>query len=77
MVLQLIFGSTMTPVSRYLQFAKRILLKILKASELSKICVPTNEKLEEYRAMIQERHRVLDNVWGTMDGLKVRIEQAP
>ena len=25
--------------------------------------------------MIQQRHPVLDNVWGTMDGLKCRIEQ--
>ena len=77
MVLQLIFGLTMPPVSKYLQFARRILVKILKANELPKICVPTHEKLEEYKAMIQARHSVLDNVWGTMDGLKVRIEQAP
>jgi len=70
MVLQLIFGLTMTPVSKYLQFARRILVKILKANELAKICLPTHKILEEYRGMIQARHPVLDNVWGTMDGLK-------
>ena len=76
MVLQLIFGLTMTPVSKYLQFVRRILVKILKANELAKICLPTHEKLEEYRGMIQARHPVLHNVWGTMDGLKVLIEDA-
>jgi hypothetical protein len=77
MVLQLIFGLTMTPVSKYLQFARRILVKVLKSSSLAKITLPSHDKMEEYRSAIAERHPVLNNVWSTMDGIKVRIEQAP
>ena len=77
MVLQLIFGLTMLPVAKYLQFARRFLVKTLKGNHQAKIWLPTAEKLEEYRGMVQQRHPVLDSVWGTMDGLKVRIEQAP
>ena len=77
MVLQLLFGMTMSPVSKYQQFARRILVKILKAYTLAKIEMPSPDKLKEYRAMIAARHPALDMVWGTMDGLKCRIEKAP
>jgi hypothetical protein len=77
MVLQLLFGMTMSPVGKYLQFARRILVKILKNDDLAKIKVPSVQRLEEYRAMIADRHPALDMVWGTMDGLKCRIEKAP
>jgi hypothetical protein len=76
MVLQLIFGLTLSPVAKYLQFARRILVKVLKATPLAQICLPTQEKLEEYRSAIESCHPVLSNVWSTMDGLKVRIEAA-
>ena len=66
----------MTPESKYLQFARRLLFKILKDNELAQNCVPNHEKLDEYRAMIQARHPVLDNVWGMIDGLKMQIKQA-
>jgi hypothetical protein len=77
MALQLIFGMTMTPVGKYLQFARRILVRVLVNDQYARIRVPTNDKLEEYRRTINERHPALVDVWGTMDGLKVKIEQAP
>ena len=77
MVLQLIFGMTMTPLSKYLQFARRIVVNILKKDHLARIALPTNDKLEEYRQVIASRHPALQDVWGTMDGLKVMIEEAP
>ena len=76
MALQLIFGMTMTPVGKYIQFARRILVRVLKTNDMAKITMPTVEKLEEYRTMIAERHPALPDVWGTMDGLKVTIEAA-
>jgi hypothetical protein len=76
MSLQLIFGMTMTPVAKYLQFARRILVVVLIDNEMAKIAMPTHAKLEEYRRMIAARHPALRDVWGTMDGLKVRIESA-
>ena len=77
MVLQLIFGTTMTATAKYLQFARRILVKVLCNNEYGKIVMPTADKLEEYRLMIANRHPALLDVWSTMDGLKVRIEQSP
>jgi len=71
MVLQLIFGMTMTPLSKYLRFARQIVVNILK------IALPTNEKLGEYRQVIASRHPALQDDWGTMDSLKVLIEEAP
>jgi hypothetical protein len=43
-------------------------------NDMAKIAMPTRAKLEEYRSMIAARHPTLRNVWGTKDGLKVRIE---
>ena len=60
MVLQLLFGMTMSPVAKYLQFARRILVKILKSNNLAKIKLPLHEKLEEYRAIIAARHPALE-----------------
>ena len=78
MALQLIFGTTMTPTSKYLQFARRILVKVLLDDPYAyaKIEMPTHEKLKECWAVIQARHPALEDVWGTMDGLKLRIESA-
>jgi hypothetical protein len=73
MSLQLIFGMTMTPVAKYLQFACRILVVVLINNDMAKIEMPMGE---EYRSMIAVRHPALRDVWGTMDGLKVRIESA-
>ena len=49
---------------------------VLKTDDTAKISMPSMEKLEQYRSMIAERHPVLHDVWGTMDGLKVTIEAA-
>lgn len=76
MTLQLIFGMTMTPVAKYIQFARRILVSVLIDNDMAKITMPSHAKLEEYRRMISGRHPALTDVWGTMDGLKVTIECA-
>ena len=44
---------------------------------MTKISIPDDDKIEEYRSMIHSRHPVLYDVCGTMDGFKVRIDQAP
>ena len=45
MVLQVIFDMTMSMLSKYLQFARRIIIKILKKDPLTKISVPAHDKL--------------------------------
>lgn len=71
MVLQLIFGMTMYPAVKSLRFAMtmRIIITVQKQDPLSKITMPSNEKLKEQWAMIQNG--------GMMDGLKISIEEAP
>jgi len=39
--------------------------------------IPPPDKLEEYHSIIADHHPALDMVWGTMDGLKCKIEKAP
>ena len=38
--------------------------------------IPTSEKIEEYKEMIRNRHQNLHNVWCTMDGVKLLLEQS-
>jgi hypothetical protein len=77
MVLQLIFGMTMSPVLEYLQFARKIVIKVVRKKELAKISMLSCGKLEEYRDVIHQCHLALNNVSGTIDGLKCFIEQSP
>ena len=77
MVLQMLFGLTYTAVAKYIQFACRIVIKVLKQDPLAKIAIPSHEKLEEYHVLIERRHPALPDVWGTMDGLKIKIDAAP
>jgi hypothetical protein len=77
MVLQMLFGLTYSAVAKYIQFARRIVIKVLKQDPLAKIAIPSHEKLEEYRELIARRHPALPDVWGTMDGLKIKIDAPP
>ena len=71
MVFQLLFGATITAVAKYIQFACRIVIKILKQDPTAKVAMPTHAKLKEYHVMIETHHPVLPDVWGTMYGLKI------
>jgi hypothetical protein len=44
----------MSPVSKYLQFARRVMIKLLRRNKLAKISMPSPDKLEEYRDMIHQ-----------------------
>jgi hypothetical protein len=56
---QMTFGMTNTNMGLYLRFARRIIVKILCRHELTKIAIPTQQQLEEYRAAIAARHPAL------------------
>lgn len=62
MVLQLIHGMVMSPVFKYLLFARRIMVTILKRNDRPKITFPALEKLEAHGATIQVLYPTLDNV---------------
>ena len=76
MALQLIFGMTYTNLDGYLLFAKRILVKVLSDDPRANVRIPSSEKIEEYKAIVRSRHTFLTNVWCTMDGFKLTLEQS-
>jgi hypothetical protein len=76
MVLQLIFGMTGTPVSMYLRFARRLLIRILVNEPDSAIRIPPDGDIRRYQQAVRERHPALESVWCTMDGLKLYLQQS-
>ena len=48
-VLQMIFGLTMTNLSTYLRFGRRIVIEVLKNDPDATICLPTDNEMQQYR----------------------------
>jgi hypothetical protein len=76
MALQLIFGLTFINLDNYLLFAKRIIVKVLRNDQWAHVQIPSSEKIEEYKEMVRNWHPFLTDVWCTMDGLKITLEQS-
>ena len=76
-ILSMIFGLSHTSVSCYLRFGRRILVEILQKDKDAKVIVPSDEKIQEFKAAVANRHPNLIDVWATMDGLKLTIERSP
>ena len=76
MALQLILGMTYTNLDEYLLFAKRVIVKVLQNHTMARVKIPSSEKIAEYKGMICNRHKNLQDVWCTMDGLKIKLEQS-
>jgi hypothetical protein len=51
----------------------RLLIHILLNNKYSEIAVPTVEKIQEYKDMVHLHHPPLQDVWCTMDGIKLKI----
>lgn len=68
---------TLLPLLKYLQFAHWIINKPLKKDPLAKIKLLSHEKLEENWEMIFQTHPAVQYVWGTIDGMNIRILEAP
>lgn len=74
--LQMTFGLSMTNLCEYIRFGRRIVVQVLKDDVNAMVVVPSAERIEEYKAAIKQQYPVLENVWATMDGLKLPIQQA-
>ena len=72
--LQQIFALTPTVVSRYLNFAKRILLLTLKRLPEARIQWPKGDEFEDLTEMIAARHPLLRGAFGVIDGLNLPVE---
>lgn len=69
-----IFALIPTTVSRYLDFALEILQRTLKDLPEGKVSYP--EEVREFEALaerVQRRHPLLENIFGSLDGLKVPV----
>jgi hypothetical protein len=75
MVLQIIFAMTFTNLDDYLLFKKRIIVRVLRIHPMARVQIPSSGKIEEYMQMVWNRHQLLSDVWCTMDGLKLILEQ--
>jgi hypothetical protein len=67
---------TYTNLDDYLLFAKRIIVMVLQDHPMAEVQIPSTEKIEEYVEMVNRRHPYLSDIWCTMDGLKLMLEQS-
>mgnify|MGYP003840563507 CR=1 FL=1 len=75
--LQMKFGLTGTTVSEYVKFGRRILVQVLTDDDDAKVKIPSPQKIAEHNQAVENRHSAFKNVWMTMDGLKLCLEQSP
>jgi hypothetical protein len=75
-VLQLVFKLTYTNLSVYLRFGICLLVETFHDDPLARVCLPSPEKINEYKAAFGQRHLLLHDCWATMDGLKLYLQQA-
>ena len=73
----LAFGSTSTPMYRWLKFSRRVLLFVLLHHPLAKISDPSSSEIREYYTAIGTKYSYLmdHRVWGACDGLKLLIQK--
>jgi len=78
-VLQMIFGLTMTNLSTYLRFGRRIVIEVLKNDPDATIRLPADNEMQQYIDAIAGKHPSLGahKVWCTVDGVKLMLQQAP
>ena len=75
-VLSMIFGMTSSSVSEYVLFGRRILIQVLKGRTDAMVRIPSDQKIENYKNVIESMFPSLKNVWMAMDGLKLYLEQS-
>jgi len=73
-ILQGWFGFAGTPMNAWLRFGRRMLLKALINNNKAKVKMPTPEKIQEYKDVIQRRHPALKHVHCVADGLKLPFQ---
>jgi hypothetical protein len=75
-MLQAFFGLTAMPLVTWMQYRKRIIIKILQ--NLDNICIkmPTTNHLFKYSTIIKRAYPVLSRHYAVCDGLKLFIEKA-
>lgn len=75
--LQQIFALTPSTLSRYLDFAQRILFDTLKRIPAANVTFPqTIRDFEFYSSLIAARHPLLEGAFGSIDGLSLKCQES-
>ena len=72
-VLQLIFGLTANPLSVWLRFGRRILVKVLAGHPDARVELPSPQEVTRFKQLIRNKYPNLVNIWAAMDGLKLLV----
>ena len=75
--MSMLFGLTTSAISVYLKFGRRILIHILSNDKMAKVTILSDDEIEHFKNAVKERHPAVKDVWMTMDGLKLYLEQSP
>ena len=72
------FGMSQTELSLYLRFSRRILIKLLGQDQSDRTQSPNAVEIGQFIESISIRHPILGSkrVWGTMEGLKLTLQQS-
>ena len=74
--LQLVFGMTGSRISKWLRYGRRLLILILCNHPDAAVRIPSAARIRQYKASIILRFPSLLDVWCTMDGLKLYLQQS-
>lgn len=75
-ILCLLFGITHSVCALFLRFARRILVKVLSASDMARVQMPTEREIRLFKSTITGRYSMLQHVYAVADGLKLTLEQS-
>ena len=60
----------------YLLFGRHVIIEALKSDSLAKIVIPPNNEIMSYKEAIGVIYLLLFDVWSTMDGIKLYLQQS-
>ena len=60
----------------YLRFGRCVIVNALKIDSLATIAIPSNEDIASYKEAVGTIYPLLSDVWSTMDGLKLYLQQS-
>jgi hypothetical protein len=60
----------------YLRFGRRMIVEALKNDSVAKIAIPSNEEIASHKEAVGAMYLLLSDVWSTMDGLKLYLQQS-
>jgi hypothetical protein len=76
MSLQMHFGLSMTNLTMYLRFGRRIVADVLNNDHFARIKVPSDDQIQKYKDAVAVKYPLLCDVWSSMDGIKTPIQQS-